>query len=972
MKRLFLVVAVAIGLVASVAMGRAAPVLPATPPADMASRVNFASSDAVMEISRALSPYHGPVAGGCADWYTTIAANESERSATRVLQAGRPPGTGLDFFAAPTRPQIVEVASSDDKVFVERVGAYGHRAFRVTLPPATLVTLAICTSNARNPPSILAWTEPELSQHNRNLAIFVAAVAGLIGAAAGIVGGLAAMSGHAAPRWAAIALVLVLLARLAATGMFDASLATPLGGPYGLMALIAGLALAAGARLADAVVPVREFLPQYRRAFRFAVWGVVALSGMAFVGIPGAIVATDGVVVLGTSVIATYLVQCGRMGSLAARVLAPSAAVFALVALAAALTTLGGLGDSLIAGDAAGGFAAAGAVLLALAVAADEGLAGIDIKRLPARDLSAIRSAPDQLEERANALSSGAIAASHQGLFDLDFESGVLSLSGEAADFAGFAGRGELAHGDWVTRIHPDDLGTYSRALSEYRAQPGLAFRLEFRARDARGRFAWLELRATMLGQGDAATRCLGLIADVTARKEAEAALLDRTLVDPLTGLGNRVALMEALEQLGANLGAALFVLLDIDRFKSIHASLGDAGGDKMLVRVAERLTKSLSATAKVFRVGGDAFAVLFAQGSEDWSRTGNDLVASFMDPFRVRGRDVFAPVSVGLAWGRDADDARELLRNAELALIQAKRSGGNCAHLYSPDLGALAPDDSVALESELRRALDGNEIEVFYQPIVRLSDGSIAGFEALARWLHPKRGIVAPQEFIAHAEKSGLILPIGRRVLARATRELAHWQRSFPLALPLFVSVNVSRRQLGDPELEKHVAAALGGGEIKRGTLKLEITESVVGGNAEVRERLEHLRALGAGLSLDDFGTGVSSLSQLRDLPFDTIKIDKSFLEKHGGAAANAEAGVILSSVIALALELKRSVVVEGVETERDAQWLKELGCEFAQGFHFAQPLTASDALKYIAMHFDTAAAVSDGAVSGNALVRG
>jgi diguanylate cyclase (GGDEF)-like protein len=958
MRCVFVVSALVIGLVAGAPASLASLAASSAGPG---VRVDFASPDAVMETSRALSPYHGPVAAGCTDWYVATAVNETDRAATRVLQAGQPPGTGLNFFSAPTRPQIAEVASSDDKVFVERVGAYGHRAFRVTLPPATSVMLAICTSNARRPPSLLAWTEPALSQHNRNLAIFVAAVAGLIGAAAGIVGGLAAMSGHAAPRWAAITLVLVLVARLSATGMFDSSLATPLGGPYGLMALIAGLALASGARLADAVVPLRDFWPQFRRPFRFALWGLVALSAMAFVGIPGAIVATDAVVVIGTSVIAAYLVQCGRMGSLAARVLSPSAAVFALVALAAALTTLGGLGDSLIAGDAAGGFAAAGAVLLALAVAADEGLAGIDIKRLPARDLSAVRSDPSKLDERVSALSSSAIAASHQGLFDLDFDSGALSLSGEAAGFAGFAGRGELDHDEWVARVHPDDLETYSRALSEYRAQPGLAFRLEFRARDANRRFAWLELRATMLGEGDVAARCLGLVADVTARKEAEAALLDRTLMDPLTGLGNRVALMEALEQLGPKLRAALFVLLDIDRFKSIHASLGDAGGDKMLVRVAERLTKNLSASARVFRVGGDAFAALFAEGDESMSGIGNELVACFMDPFRIRGRDVFAPVSAGVAWGRDAEDARELLRNAELALIQAKRRGGSCAYLYSPDLGALAPNDSVALESELRHALEEKQIEVFYQPIVRLSDRSIAGFEALARWLHPKRGVVPPAEFIAHAEKTGLILALGRHVLARATRELAHWQRFFPLEPPMFVSVNVSRRQLGDSELENHIAAALSGGEIERGTLKLEITESAVGSDIEVPHRLERLRSLGAGLSLDDFGTGVSSLSQLRDLPFDTIKIDKSFLEKHGGANENAEAGVILSSIISLALELKRSVVVEGVETERDAQWLKGLGCEFAQGYHFSQPLTASEALKYIAMHFDPATAASE-----------
>jgi len=929
------------------------------------SHVVFSGPDAVLQLSQALTPYHGPTTASCRNWYLVNVANDSDHYVTRVLQAGQAAGTGLQLLPLSTRPQIAEVATSDDKVTVARIGAYGHRAFLVTIPPATSVALAICTANASNPPSLFAWTEPALSQHNRNLAIFIAAVAGLIGASALIVGGLAAMSGHAAPRWAAIALVLVLLTRLAGTGLFDASLVTSLGGPYGLMALLAGLTLAAGMRLTDAVVPLTDLWPNARRTFRFSLIGLVLLSAFAYVGIPAATDLTNIVVLLGTSAIAAYLVQCGRMGSLAARVLAPSAAVFALVALAAAAATLGGFGDNLIAGDAAGGFAAAGAVLLALAVAADEGLAGINLKRLPVRGSFLPPPEPEGASAQ-DSVNTEAIIASHQGVYDLELAHNLLRLTGDAAAFAGLAGDGEVDHAKWVMLVHADDRDTYTRALAEYRNQPGLAFRLEFRL-SVGGRYRWLELRATMTGTRRTAERCLGLLADVTSRKESDAGH-DRSLNDKLTGLGNRVALMETLEQQTGSLKQCAFAILDIDRFKAIHASLGDAGGDKLLIEMAERLKVRFGANAQLFRVGGDSFAMLFAKRPKEPASIGDEIVAGLSAAFKINNRTVFAPASVGITAGTEAEDPLDLIRNAELALIDAKRQGGNSARVYSKDLEALASGDAVALETELRRALDENQLDLFYQPIVRLADGSLAGFEALLRWHHPKRGIVSPGDFIAHSEQTGLIVSLGRFALARATRELAHWQRFFPLTPPLFVSVNVSRRQLRDADLEKAVAESLSKGEIQQGTLKLEITESAIATDEEANARLARLRGLGAGLSIDDFGTGVSSLSQLRELPFDTVKIDRSFLARHGGTHEDVEGGVILTSIVSLAHELGRNVVVEGVENERDAQWLKELGCEFAQGFHFAVPLPANEALNYIAMHFDPAAAKAPPPMAGEA----
>jgi EAL domain-containing protein (putative c-di-GMP-specific phosphodiesterase class I) len=296
---------------------------------------------------------------------------------------------------------------------------------------------------------------------------------------------------------------------------------------------------------------------------------------------------------------------------------------------------------------------------------------------------------------------------------------------------------------------------------------------------------------------------------------------------------------------------------------------------------------------------------------------------------------------------------------------MQAKRQGSGCARVYTHELEAMAPADAVALEAELRRGIENGEIEVFYQPIVRLADRTVAGFEALLRWRHPVRGLVAPVDFIAHSEETGLIVTLGRLALERAAKDLAQLQRFFPLAEALFVSVNLSRRQLFDLGLESFLAELLSGAEIEPGTLKLEVTESAVAANADARALMTRIHALGAGVAIDDFGTGMSSLSQLGDLPFDTVKIDKSFLSRHGGTDSDCDADVVLSSIVSLARDLRRSVIVEGVETERDAQRLQELGCEYAQGFLFSEPLPARAALAYVARHYRVPA---DGLISGAA----
>jgi diguanylate cyclase (GGDEF)-like protein len=933
----------------------------AAPPAKGA--VNFADPRMMMELQPSLRPYNvraGREPDGSA-WYMMTAVNQADRAAVRVVLAGQPPGAGLHFFPRRGKPTLLQVASSDAGVTVEPARAFGRHAFLVTIPPATSATIAVRLINADAEPSVVAWTVPALVLHSKQLAIFLAAVAGLIAASIAITIGVAVMTAHLASRWAAITLVAVFCLELTSGGVFDAGWMTIVGGPYGFSAMLAGLALAAGIKLTDLVAPVSEIWPPAPRALTWSLRGLIALSVAAFLGVPGFALLVQILVVGGSAAIAGYLVHRGMTGAQAARVVAPSATIFSLVALAAAVVALGGFADNPAAPAIIGGFAAAGAVLLALAISAGEGIAILSGVRpsqlLAAPPPMAAVAVPAAKEKPAPIMSSAslqAIGASHQGVFDLDFAHEKVKLSAEAAVLIGFAeGAQTMMHDAWIARVHTDDRDVYRQALSDYRSHAGLAFRIEFRVRSESGRYPWFELRATMMGDRAPAMRCLGLMADVTTRKESEAAVIDRALRDPLTGLGNRVALMEELEQLGDGVRNAAFVLLDIDRFKSIHASLGDKGGDEVLAAIADRLTKHLGTRAKVFRVGGDAFAVLAAGLAANTAALGTELVDICGKAFPFDGRDVFALASVGAVSGHEAEDPFELLKNAELALLQAKRQGGACSRLYSRDLEAFAPGDAVALEADLRRALELGQFDVYYQPIVHLPEESVTGFEALLRWRHPDRGLLLPDEFIGHAEETGLIVSLGRFALERAARDLAEWQRYFPLDPALSVSVNVSRRQFRDAQFVQLVRAVLAENDVQPGTLKLEITESAVSAGQGGGSIISDLKSTGVGLVIDDFGTGLSTLGQLKDVPFDALKIDKSFLSPSETGAK--EGSVILGSMVALAKELGRDVVIEGIETEEDVARAKAAGCEFAQGFYYSVPLSASDALNFIAHHYGT-----------------
>jgi diguanylate cyclase (GGDEF)-like protein len=390
-------------------------------------------------------------------------------------------------------------------------------------------------------------------------------------------------------------------------------------------------------------------------------------------------------------------------------------------------------------------------------------------------------------------------------------------------------------------------------------------------------------------------------------------------------------------------------MVIDIDRFKQVNDSVGVAVGDSILLTLARRLTRILKPQDTLARLGGDQFGLILMSEQESPRITAfaETIRKTIRAPIAFNDREIFLTASIGLALS-DPQTAPndELVKDAELAMYHSKRIGGDRIDVYKAAMRARKTD-RLTLESELRRAIEREEITILYQPIVRLEDRAIAGFEALARWDHPKLGRMSPIEFIGIAEQSGLIIDLGMFVMDQAARQLSIWQRAMRASrTPIFVSVNVSSRQLLRHDLIHDIRTVLSRSSITRGTLKLELTESLVMENPEhAAQMLQRIRELGVGLSLDDFGTGHSSLAYLQRFPFDTIKIDQSFVR----TTSRGTRPVILKSIVALAHDLGMDVVAEGAETDSDAVELYQLGCEYAQGFAFGEPMDTEAAMRLL-----------------------
>jgi diguanylate cyclase (GGDEF)-like protein/PAS domain S-box-containing protein len=502
----------------------------------------------------------------------------------------------------------------------------------------------------------------------------------------------------------------------------------------------------------------------------------------------------------------------------------------------------------------------------------------------------------------------------------------------------------------WLDVLHPLDRDRFRASLDGVVEQRRGRLTQDFRLRTADGNFLWFALKARpVVGSDGEVVRLVGTLTDVTDFKNAEDRLLFDAVHDNLTGLPNRELFIDRME---AALGFARaepqirpsIVVIDLDRFKQVNDSVGMAVGDSILLTIARRLSRLLKPQDTLARLAGDQFALIVLSEREPARIVAfaETIRRTLRAPITFNDREIFLTASIGLALAENqAHRTEEVLKDAELAMYYAKRIGGDRIEIFKPAMRSRKTD-RLTMESELRRAIEREEIKVLYQPIVRLEDRAIAGFEALARWDHPKLGRLSPAEFINIAEEIGLIVDLGLFVLDHTARQLAQWQAATRAREPVFASVNVSSRQLLRHDLIQDLRSVLGRTALARGTLKLEITESLVMENPEhAAQMLTRIKELGAGLSLDDFGTGHSSLAYLQRFPFDTIKIDQSFVR----TTSRGTRPVILRSIIALAHDLGMEVVAEGAETDSDAVELYQLGCEYAQGFAFGEPMTSEAA---------------------------
>jgi diguanylate cyclase (GGDEF)-like protein/PAS domain S-box-containing protein len=514
----------------------------------------------------------------------------------------------------------------------------------------------------------------------------------------------------------------------------------------------------------------------------------------------------------------------------------------------------------------------------------------------------------------------------------------IAYLSPSVERVLGHSPRSRIGHPVGVL-AHPHDAEYFRNALTELAGTPGTERTLELRTRHADGSWRVLEATAKNLLDDPSVAGIVINCRDVTERRTLEEQLKHEALHDPLTTLANRALFVDrvghALSRRDSQ-DATGVLFMDLDDFKTINDSLGHAAGDELLQAVSQRLRGNLRLEDTVARLGGDEFAVLVEDADVDTVvQVGTRLLEALRAPFDIGGKQVHVGASVGAAMsGADNREAEILLRNADVAMYTAKSRGKGRLEVFEASMHTAAVT-RLELKADLERALERGELRLRYQPIFRLSDGALDGFETLVRWRHPDRGEVGPGDFVPLAEETGLIVPIGRWVLAQACRQAQAWRTARGEGIK--VSVNLAARQLRDPEIVAMVQGVLDETGLEPDVLTLELTESSIMQDDE--GRLQELRGLGIHLGLDDFGTGYSSLSYLSRFPIETLKIDRSFTSRLGGPD---EETALVRSVIQLATSMGMETVGEGIERPEQLDRLRELGCTYGQGYLLARPMDA------------------------------
>jgi diguanylate cyclase (GGDEF)-like protein/PAS domain S-box-containing protein len=545
-----------------------------------------------------------------------------------------------------------------------------------------------------------------------------------------------------------------------------------------------------------------------------------------------------------------------------------------------------------------------------------------------------------------------AMRASNDGLWDWDLKTNKILYSERWKEMLGFIDD-EISDtpDEWLSRIHPEDSDRVRASIDAYLEGTTSNFEIEYRIRHFSDNYLWMMAKGLAIRTSNGrATRFAGSQTDVSERKSNEEQMIYDTLHDTLTGIPNRTLLLDRIRQSLVRRKrypktSFAIIFIDLDRFRLVNESLGHIHGDELLQLISARLKETIPIGDTVARLGGDEFSVLLQdiESVRDVEAIAKDIQNSFSKPFFLGDKEVFASASMGIAHSdNNYKTPEEILRDSELAMYRAKRGGKSQSIVFQPQFrqSSLSPID---LDTDLRRALDRDEMELHYQPIISMRDRTISGFEALLRWSHRSRGVISPNEFIPLAEETGLIYDLGQWVLGKACKQIAAWNKSKEKEDQLEISINLSSRQFSDPNLVEGIVENIEKSGFNAEFLKIEITESALMQNAQRSvSMLNQLKDLNIKVCVDDFGTGYSSLSYLHTFPIDTLKIDRSFVHDMSRNFRNME---IIRTIIMLAHNLKLDVIAEGVETgEQDAQ-LSALGCQFAQGFYFSRPINSSDA---------------------------
>ena len=861
------------------------------------------------------------------NWAVFALANNGDEQIDRLIVAAhyRMVGSGLLWPDLGLSRIVYITPSSGDPP--ERLDNPNADVFRVTLDPGTVITF-VAELRTPNLPQLYLWEPDAFKDKVNSLTLYQGIVIGIAGL---------------------LALFLTILFVVKGSVMFPAAAALGwavlvyIGVDFGFWGKVFDMSSgaeriwrASGEAILAATLLV--FLFAYLNLNRWHVrYAHITVGWLAFLGALVAVALFSPAVASGIARMSLFFIAVLGFGLVVylsthgfdrAVMLIPTWLLLVVWVFGAALTVLGYLTNDIVGPALLGGL-----VLIVM-------LIGFTVMQHAFAGGMAQGIVSD-VERRALALTGAG-----DMIWDWDVAADRVFTSPETETMLGLkTGSLDGAAATWLEVLHPLDRDRFRATLDSVVEQRRGRVAQDFRMRTSGGHYLWFALRARpVVGSDGEVIRLVGTLTDVTDFKTVEERLLHDAVHDNLTGLPNRELFLDRLE---AVLGLAMadgtirptVMVIDVDRFKQVNDSVGMALADSILLTLARRLGRLIKPHDTLARLSGDQFGliVLSERDAARITTLAETIRRTLRAPITFNDREIFLTGSIGLTLGdSEPQSAEERLKDAELAMYHAKRMGGDRIEVFKPSMRARK-SDRLSIESDLRRALEREEISILYQPIVRLEDRAVAGFEALARWDHPRLGRMSPNEFITIAEETGLIVELGLFVLERTARQLSTWQRTLRSRDPLFASVNISSRQLLRHDLIQDLRTVLARAPLTRGSLKLELTESVVMENPEhAAQMLHRIRELGAGLALDDFGTGYSSLAYLQRFPFDTIKIDQSFVRM----TSKGTRPVILRSIIALAHDLGMDVVAEGAETDSDAVELYQLGCEYAQGFVFGEPM--------------------------------